>query len=169
MEGDMKISNRFLAAGAIAGLSLVLMALPPFAAPRSPQQMPGNTAEPVPAFHAQPPTEELPSTMEPSIYTDKLVFNAYLLAGRVKAVLYQQPCFCHCDRSSGHGSLLDCFVGRHGSGCGTCQKEALYSFEQTRKGKTPTQIREAIIRGDWQKIDLAKYEKDYLPSDAAEK
>jgi hypothetical protein len=42
-------------------------------------------------------------------------------------------------------------------------KEAFYSYEQTRKGKTPAQIREAIIRGDWQKVDLAKYQRAYLP------
>ena len=30
-------------------------------------------------------------------------------------------------------------------------------------GKTPAQIRDGIIRGDWQKVDLAKYQKDYLP------
>jgi len=42
-------------------------------------------------------------------------------------------------------------------------KEAFYSYEQTRKGKTPSQIREGIIRGDWQKVDTAKYAKAYLP------
>jgi hypothetical protein len=157
----MKIPKKFVAVLAITGLSLALAVLPEFAA-RSPQTA-GNSAEPVPAFHAQPPEGDLPPTMEPSIYTDKLVHNAYLVAGQVKAVLYQQPCYCHCDRSNGHGSLLDCFVGRHGSGCGTCQKEAFYSYEQTHKGKTPAQIREGIVRGDWQKIDLAKYEKDDLP------
>jgi uncharacterized protein with PCYCGC motif len=145
---------------ALAGLGLALMALPQFAA----RQLPGSAAaEAVPAYHAQPPAGELPATMEPSIYTDKLVFNAYAVAGRVKKVLYQQPCFCHCDRSHGHGSLLDCFVSTHGSGCDICQKEAFYSFEQTHKGKTPAQIREGILRGEWQKVELAKYEKDYLP------
>lgn len=123
----------------------------------------GSSAEPVPAFHAQPPTGELPATMEPSLYTDKLVFNAYVVASRVKKVLYQQPCYCHCDRSSGHGSLLDCFVGRHGSGCDICQKEVFYSYEQSRRGKTAAQIRAGMIHGDWQQVNLAKYEKDYLP------
>jgi hypothetical protein len=101
--------------------------------------------------------------MEPSLFTDKLIFNAYVVAGRVKKVLYQQPCYCHCDRSQGHGSLLDCFVSRHGSGCKICMKEAFYSYEQTRRGKKPEQIREGIMRGDWEKVDLAKYQKVYLP------
>lgn len=163
----MRNLGKFVTGFALVVLSAALLVLPQFAATQSQQPMPGmaqgNAAEPVPAFHAQPPTGELPPTMEPSIYTDKLVFNAYVVAGRSKKVLYQQPCYCHCDRSNGHGSLLDCFVSRHGSGCDICMKEAFYSYEQTRKRKTPAQIRAGIINGDWQRVDLTKYQKDYLP------
>ena len=148
----------------LAGAALV--ALPQFASTEWQQQTDhgaGSASEPVPAFHAQPPAGELPPTMAPAIYSEKLIFNAYAVAGRVKKVLYQEPCYCHCDRSNGHGSLLDCFASRHGAGCDTCIKEAFYSYEQTHKGKTPAQIRDGIVRGDWQKVDLAKYQKDYLP------
>jgi hypothetical protein len=161
--------NKFLTGAAILGISAAFLVLPQFAATQSQQSMPrmdhsqAAPAEPVPAFHAQPPSGDLPPIMEPSIYTDKLTFNAYVVAGRVKKVLYQQPCYCHCDRSSGHGSLLDCFVSRHGAGCDICQKEAFYSYEQTKKRKNPAQIREGIERGDWQKVDVAKYQQDYLP------
>jgi len=159
----------YLTGCALIGLSGALLVLPQMSATQSQQAMPGTErsatadTEPVPAFHAQPPSGELPPTMEPSLYNDKLVFNAYAVAARVKKVLYQQPCYCHCDRSNGHGSLLDCFVGRHGSGCDTCIKEAFYAYEQARRGKTPAQIREGIIHGDWQKVEVAKYQKDYLP------
>jgi len=149
----------------IAGAAMV--ALPELAAQQQQTQAmdhsASNPAEPVPAFHAQPATGELPPTMEPSIYSDKLIFNAYVVAGRTKKILYQEPCYCHCDRSNGHGSLLDCFAGTHGSGCDICQKEAFYVYEQSRRGKTAAQIREGIIRGDWQKVATAKYAKDYLP------
>jgi len=158
--------NKLVTAMAILSLAAVLLVVPQFGATQT-QQTSSAPAEPVPAFHAQPPSGDLPPTMEPSIYSDKLIFNAYAVAGRVKKVLYQQPCYCHCDRSSGHGSLLDCFTSRHGSGCDICQKEAFYSYEQTKKGKSPTQIREAIERGDWEKVDLAKYSKDSLPSASA--
>lgn len=144
----------------------VLFLIPQYAASHSPQT-PGASQsasqEPTPAFHPEPPTGPLPPTMEAAIYSDKLIFNAYAVAARVSKVLYQQPCYCHCDRSQGHGSLLDCFASRHGAGCDICQREAFYSYEQTRKGKKPAQIREGIIRGEWQKVDLAKYQKDYLP------
>jgi len=143
-------------------LSAALLVLPEFATTHA-QQPASREADSVPSFHAEPPSGELPPTMAPSLFNETVVFNAYAVAGGVKKVLYQEPCYCHCDRSVGHGSLLDCFVGRHGAGCGTCVKEVFYTYEQTRAGKTPAEIRNAIIRGDWQKVDLAKYEKDYLP------
>lgn len=157
----MRNLGKLVSAMTLVGLGATLVVIPQFAASQSPQE---SNTEPVPAYHAQPPTGELPSTVEPAIYTgDKLVFNAYTVAARVKKVLYQQPCYCHCDRSSGHGSLLDCFAEQHGARCDICQKEVFYSYEQTRRGKTATQIRQGIIRGDWQKVDMAKYEKGYLP------
>jgi len=164
----MRHLGKFLTCGTLFVTAAALLLGPQFASSQAPQ-MPGmqhfsaSSDEPVPAYHAQPPQGELPPTMEPSLFTDKLIFNAYVVAGRVKKVLYQQPCYCHCDRSQGHGSLLDCFVSRHGSSCDICMKEAFYSYEQTRRSRTPTQIREGIMRGDWQKVDIAKYQKDYLP------
>lgn len=159
----------YLTGSALIALSGVLLVLPQFAASRSGQSMdqsaPAST-EPVPAFHAQAPSGALPPTMDPSLYSDKLVSNAYVVAGRVKKVLYQEPCYCHCDRSQGHGSLLDCFVSRHGSGCDTCIKEAFYTYEQTRRGKTAAQIRDAIIHGEWQSVELAQYTKDLPPANA---
>jgi hypothetical protein len=168
-EDAMNYRNRLVTGLTIVAQGAAFLLLPQFAATQSQPSLPGMdhrqgaSAEPVPTFHAQPPSGDLPPTMEPSIYSDKLIFNAYVVAGRVKKVLYQQPCYCHCDRSNGHGSLLDCFANRHGAGCDICQKEAFYSYEQTKKGKNPTQIREGIERGDWEKVDIAKYQKDYLP------
>jgi hypothetical protein len=33
-------------------------------------------------------------------------------------------------------------------------KEAVYSYQQTKLGRTPAQIRAGIERGEWMKIDL---------------
>jgi Protein of unknown function with PCYCGC motif len=117
-----------------------------------------QSATDVPAFHNEAPTGALPTTMSPDNFPDPLVQNAYALAAHVKKVLYQEPCYCHCDRSQGHESLLDCFVSKHGAGCGVCLREDLYSYEQTRKGKTPAQIRAGIIQGEWQSVDVSKYQ-----------
>jgi len=146
----------------IAAIALILTALALILLPQAANsQAPSNstqTPEPVPAFHDAPPTGALPETLSPSLFSDPLAQNAYTLAARVKKVLYQQPCYCHCDRSQGHGSLLDCFTGHHAAVCGTCEREAFYSYEQTQKGKTPAQIRGGIERGDWEKLDISKYQ-----------
>jgi hypothetical protein len=141
----------------LVSLALVLTAIPQRASSRMAQQATGD-AEPIPAFHSQVPAGPLPAILSPDTFTDTVVQNAYALAARVKKVLYQQPCYCHCDRSQGHGSLLDCFAGKHGAECGVCIREGLYSYEQTRKGKTPAQIREGIERGEWRQVDLTKYQ-----------
>jgi hypothetical protein len=138
-----------------AGMLLVMMpsGIRVNAQPAAPQ-----SEEPVPAYHAQPPTEALPPTLDPSQFDNPIVKNSYALAAKVKKVLYQQPCYCHCDRAHGHTSLLNCFTTTHGSMCNVCMGEALYSYEQTRKGRTPAQIRAGIESGEWQHIDTAKYQ-----------
>jgi hypothetical protein len=141
----------------LVSLALALMAIPQRASSRMAQQAAGDT-EPIPAFHSEVPAGPLPATLSPETFSDVVVQNAYALAARVKKVLYQQPCYCHCDRSQGHGSLLDCFAGKHGAECGVCIREGLYSYEQTHKGKTAAQIREGIERGEWRQVDLTKYQ-----------
>jgi Protein of unknown function with PCYCGC motif len=152
----MGVINKFLLCAVLLAFALVLAFVPQRAASGSPQN-PG--ADPVPTFHSQPPEGPLPSTVSPEFFTDPVIRNAYALAARVKKTLYQQPCYCYCDRSQGHGSLLDCFVSKHGAGCGTCIREALYTYEQSRKGRSAAQIREGIERGEWQSVDLSKYQK----------
>jgi hypothetical protein len=33
-------------------------------------------------------------------------------------------------------------------------KELYFAYAETRKGKTPAQIRAAIVKGDWEQVDL---------------
>ena len=114
--------------------------------------------EPTPAYHSDVPAGALPQTMDPTTFPNPVVQNAYAVAAKVKRVLYQQPCYCHCDRSIGHQSLLDCYVGKHASVCDVCMREAFYAYEQTQKKKTAAQIRAGIERGEWQQVDISKYE-----------
>jgi len=151
-----------LGAAALFCFAIGLVLVPQQAASKSPQDAnPPQAAadEPVPAYHAQAPRGELPATMNPDLFTDPVVQNAYAIAAKIKKALYQQPCYCHCDRSQGHKSLLDCFASKHGSGCGTCIYEDFYTFEQLSKGKTAAQIRAAIIKGEWKSVDATKYQK----------
>jgi len=76
------------------------------------------------------------------------------MAAKIPAVLHQEPCYCHCDRTMGHNSLHSCFEGTHGAECSTCMKEGVYAYRETLKGRTPAQIRAGIERGEWENIDL---------------
>lgn len=80
--------------------------------------------------------------------------HAYELAAKIPGILYQQPCYCYCDRGMGHNSLRSCFEGTHGAECGTCLKELYYSYVEHKKGRTAKQIRAGIIKGEWKQVDL---------------
>ena len=119
--------------------------------------MSGPADQGVPSYHAYALKPPIPATLDPKTFPDPLNRNVYALAAKIKPVLYQQPCYCYCDRNVGHKSLLDCYVSEHGSQCDICQKEAVLAYQLTQKGKTPAQIRTAIIRGDWKSVDMKPY------------
>jgi hypothetical protein len=137
-----------LFASALAGLALH-------------QEKEKNLDQAVPAYHKEPAEAPLLPVMDPEQFKQPVVQNAYRLADKIKGVLYEQPCYCHCDRQHGHSSLLDCYTSKHTSGCGICLKELFYVYEQTIKGQTPEQIRSGIIKGAWKTIDASKYEKEW--------
>ena len=125
----------------------------------------------VPAYNAEAPAR---GQTLPAIWTEAQLLasnNAmpaqiasYKAAARVPNVLHQLPCYCFCDRSFGHNSLHSCFEGVHGAHCSTCMKEALFAEQQTRLGKSPKHIRELIMRGEHDKIDLSKVTPASVPS-----
>lgn len=115
----------------------------------------------IPAFHQTPPSRS--AVLPPILHGKQLTGSSfqqpwqvrvYQDAAKIPNVLYQLPCYCHCDRALGHQSLRSCFEGLHGAECGTCAKEGIYAYNMTRKGWSPKRIRAGIERGDWQKIDL---------------
>ena len=115
----------------------------------------------VPAYHALAPGKgtALPPLMTQEQlgaagFTQPAQKQSYKAAARVSSILYQQPCYCHCDRHAGHTSLRSCFENAHGANCGTCMAEALYSYQMSKKGWTAKMIRDAIIRGDFKNVDL---------------
>ncbi len=115
----------------------------------------------VPAFHDKPPAkgEALPAVLtEKQLseqgYTSPAQVEAYRAAAKAPGVMYQMPCYCHCDRAHGHQSLHSCFEGAHGANCGTCIAESLYAYQMSKKGWTAKMIRDGIIRGDFKTMDL---------------
>jgi Protein of unknown function with PCYCGC motif len=118
-----------------------------------------NPADDVPAYNAAPSSKPLPALMSGNQLTGPYFQHsyqvvAYKMAAKIPEVLHQEPCYCRCDREMGHNSLHSCFEGTHGASCSTCMREAVYSYQETKKGKTPAQIRAGIERGEWQNIDL---------------
>ena len=122
----------------------------------------GPADEGIPSYHAYALKPPYPVTIDPKQFPDALNRNVYALAAKIKPVLYQQPCYCYCDRHSGHKSLLDCYASTHGSECDVCQKEAVLAYQMTQKGKTPEQIRTSIIHGDWKTVDMQPYIKSIV-------
>jgi Protein of unknown function with PCYCGC motif len=120
-----------------------------------------NGAGDLPAFHAKPP---LPGEQLPAILTQKELVDqgytkpaqteGYKAAARAGRVMYQMPCYCHCDRGHGHTSLRMCFESTHGANCGICLAESLYTYKMSKKGWTAKMIRDGIVRGDYKTMDL---------------
>ena len=118
-----------------------------------------NPAADIPAYNSKAPTRPLPAILAGdqltgTYFTRPYQVTIYQMAAKIPNVLHQQPCYCHCDRAMGHNSLHSCFEGNHGAACSTCLKEAMYAYQQTKKGKTPAQIRTGIIHGDWIDVDI---------------
>lgn len=114
----------------------------------------------VPAYNAAPPPKgaKLPPILpKENLWAENAQYpyqtKAYEVAAKIPKVLHQQPCFCYCDRM-GHNSLHSCFENAHGAQCDICMKELFYSYAQTQKGKTPAQIRQGIIKGEWKQVNL---------------
>src|SRR5579864_2041698 len=142
------------------GLSLACLFLIVFAvsAPWASSQEEEGTG--IPAYNAGPPPKG--AKVPPILTKDQLwgqaaqypyQAHAYELAAKIPTVIHQQPCYCYCDRM-GHNSLHSCFEGSHGAQCATCLKELYYSYQQHQKGKTATQIRAGIIKGEWRQVNL---------------
>jgi hypothetical protein len=159
------MTGKHLAVAVLLGLMMVGTGLarlrpalfPDAAAAGSQMDMSGMADQGVPSYHAYALAPPIPATLDPKQFPDALNRNVYAIAAKIKPILYQQPCYCYCDRHAGHKSLLDCYVSTHGSECDVCQKEAVLAYQLTKKGKTPAQIRTAIIRGDWKNVDMNPY------------
>lgn len=109
----------------------------------------------VPHFHASTEAAKpFPKTLPPEQFHDPGAVRAYTIAQRIPDVLSQQPCYCYCDQGLGHKSLLDCHADTHSAECLVCLKETLLADKLNREGKSASQIREAIERGEWREVPV---------------
>lgn len=150
----MNSTREILRRGLLASVAFGVVLLPLRLISQSQTPQPPAAEEAIPAFHAEAPRGALPETLSPSLFANPVVQNAYALAAQVKKLLYQQPCYCHCDRSQGHKSLHSCFEGTHGAMCSVCMAEVFYSYQMSKQHKSAAEIRKGIIAGEYKKVDL---------------
>ena len=89
-----------------------------------------------------PPARDA-GTLDPDLFIGE-VKRAYKFAGQKPALLAQLWCYCGCDSTDGHRSLLDCYRDNHGSRCAICTGEALMAQQMSEQESPVDQIREAI-------------------------
>jgi Protein of unknown function with PCYCGC motif len=112
-------------------------------------------AETIPSYFASAEAARpYPATLPPSQFPNPVIAHAYAVAQQIPGTLAQQPCYCMCYKTAGHRGLLDCYASLHASACSVCIQEALLTEKLQKEGRTPSQIREAIIRGDWRSVEL---------------
>lgn len=122
----------------------------------SPPAASKEAARPTPPYHktakaAKPFPPLVPASRFRNYPT---VARAYEIASEIPGVLAQEPCYCNCDKFFGHTSLLDCFASDHTAGCLICVKESFFTYQMTKQGRKPAEIRKAIIRGDWRNTEV---------------
>jgi Protein of unknown function with PCYCGC motif len=119
----------------------------------------GNPAADIPAYNNAAPSKPLPPVLSGAQLTGvnfsyPYQVTVYKMAAKIQPVLHQMPCYCRCDKAMGHNSLHSCFEATHGAECSTCMKEAAFTYAETKRGKTPAQIRQEIEKGGWMNVDL---------------
>ncbi|MGC1399586.1 CYCXC family (seleno)protein [Candidatus Binatus sp.] len=82
-------------------------------------------------------------TLDPNQFVGP-VKQAYEVAKKNPALLAQLHCYCGCDKTYGHKSLLDCYRGTHASVCAICLGEALTAEQMSEQGSPVEQIRDAL-------------------------
>ena len=105
-----------------------------------------SDAKAIPAhYETEPPRISLAATLEPGKFIGK-TRDAYRIAREAPQLIAQLPCYCHCDRGLGHKSLHSCYVDDHAAHCAVCVDEVLIAYDLQKRGLSPQQIREEIVK-----------------------
>ncbi len=98
----------------------------------------------VPEFFRYPEDAiPFPETLDPARFPAGPTRDAYNFAKQNPGLLVQQPCYCALNHFH---SLLHCFTTTEAATCANCISEALMVQRLDREGKSPSDIRAAIIR-----------------------
>jgi hypothetical protein len=72
--------------------------------------------------------------------------RAFAMVREIPEIADGVYCYCDCDKSMGHRSLLACFESDQAVGCGMCREQMKLVYDLHRKGKTLAEIREGCDR-----------------------
>lgn len=92
---------------------------------------------------ANPIGGEKKPILSPELFKGKTAYT-YQIAKEMPDVLDSLYCYCHCQKHSGHKSLLSCYADKHAAFCDVCQNEAIMAYELYKQGKDIQTIKSAI-------------------------
>lgn len=89
------------------------------------------------------PAQAHDPVLDPNKYFGKAKIG-YMAAQACPEICEKLFCYCGCDVTDEHDSLLDCFTTDHGVDCYICQEEAVIALKMKKEGKSLGEIQKAI-------------------------
>jgi len=102
-----------------------------------------KASEPVIAPAPAPPPGPGAKVLAPSQFVGPAAVG-YTAAQACPEMLAKLFCYCGCDDTDKHSSLLDCFTTMHGADCQICTDEAVIAARMKKEGKTITEVQKFI-------------------------
>lgn len=90
-------------------------------------------------------------TLSPTLFVGQTA-AAYKIAQEKPELLDAMYCYCYCQESLGHKSLLSCYVDQHAANCGICQDQAFYANSLYEQGQSLAKVRQAMDRKFWRPL-----------------
>jgi hypothetical protein len=81
--------------------------------------------------------------LEPGRFFGMASFG-YAAARAKPEIMEKLFCYCGCDLTDKHQTLLDCFTSMHGVDCHICQEEAILAVKMDREGASMADIQKAV-------------------------
>jgi len=88
----------------------------------------------------------LPQTakvLSPEKFVGKVSLG-YKAAQTIPEICSNLFCYCGCDLTDNHTSLLDCFTCEHGMDCDVCLDEAILAMNKKEQGKSLSDIQKSV-------------------------
>ncbi len=88
-------------------------------------------------------TKLLKKVIDPEKFSGQIAAG-YKAAQDAANICSKLFCYCGCDLTDEHLSLLDCFTSMHGVDCAICQEEAVIARDLNKQGKSLAFIQQTI-------------------------